>query len=398
MNFNQFNYFLPLSLFFLVFVFLIVRLEKKFFNFIRLYWFYKRSYFSYVSTFLYVLGMGGLLFSLLDMRGPEEKIKAPIPTERTIILIDTSASMLAEDIKPSRLKKAVLIAKHFARKALGHQLSIIAFAETHKKIVPFTNDLDLIDARLESLENLRNHYGSSALSVAIQESIQYFKELDSDSKGNIIVLTDGEETSESIELKIPNNIKIALVGIGTIQGGKIPLDDGRGFRIDYKKERGKDVITKLNENYFKSLSSDHKAIRYWITSSYSLPSDDILIYFQGNNLAGSEEQDMTIKPVMMEWIVVPSLLLLFLSYFLKSIRVFTLGFIFFVAPLNAQVDEVKISPETSLKLESLQNGELNRMEKIKLADELHKSGLKEEAIALYEENLSGKIDSQLNHI
>jgi Ca-activated chloride channel family protein len=342
--------------------------------------------------------MGGLLFSLLDMRGPEEKIKAPIPTERTIILIDTSASMLAEDIKPSRLKKAVLIAKHFARKALGHQLSIIAFAETHKKIVPFTNDLDLIDARLESLENLRNHYGSSALSVAIQESIQYFKELDSDSKGNIIVLTDGEETSESIELKIPNNIKIALVGIGTIQGGKIPLDDGRGFRIDYKKERGKDVITKLNENYFKSLSSDHKAIRYWITSSYSLPSDDILIYFQGNNLAGSEEQDMTIKPVMMEWIVVPSLLLLFLSYFLKSIRVFTLGFIFFVAPLNAQVDEVKISPETSLKLESLQNGELNRMEKIKLADELHKSGLKEEAIALYEENLSGKIDSQLNHI
>ncbi len=339
--------------------------------------------------------MGGLLLSLLDIRGPEEKIKTTVPTERTIILIDTSASMLAEDIKPSRLKKAVLIAKHFARKAAGHQLSIIAFAETHKKIVPFTNDLDLIDARLESLENLRNHYGSSALSVAIQESIQYFKELDSDSKGNIIVLTDGEETSEAIELKIPKDIKIALIGIGTNQGGKIPLDDGRGFRIDYKKERGREIVTKLNENFFKKISSENTNIKYWITSSYSLPSDDILSFFQGQNLAGSQEQDMVIKPVMMEWIVVPSLLFLSLAYFFKSIRIFTMCFIFFITPLFAQDDELKISPETSHKLESLQKGKLSQLEKIKLADDLYKSGLKEEAITLYEESLPEKVEQKI---
>lgn len=395
MNFNQFGYLIPLLVIFIVFVFILIRMEKKFFEFIRLYWFYRRSTLSYLSTFLYLLGMGGLLLSLLDLRGAEEKIKTPAPTERTIILIDTSASMLAEDVKPSRLKKAVLIAKHFARKAVGHQLSIIAFAEIHKKIVPFTNDLDLIDARLESLENLRNHYGSSALSVAIQESVQYFKEIDSDIKGNIVVVTDGEETSEGIELKIPKNIKVALVGVGTPNGAKIPLDDGRGFRIDYKRERGKEVITKLNENFFKTLASESSEIRYWITSSYSLPSDDIISFFRGENAATGEEQDMIIRPVMMEWIVVPSLIFLLVSYFLKSIRIFTLGIFFVLSPVFSQETEVKLSPETSLKLDKLQTGKLSRYEKIKLADELYKSGIKEEAIALYEENLPDNLDPEI---
>ena len=395
MNFNQLGYVIPLLVIFIVFVFILMRMEKKFFEFIKLHWFYCRSTLSYFSTFLYILGMGGLLLSLLDLRGAEEKIKTPAPTERTIILIDTSASMLAEDVKPSRLKKAVLIAKHFARKAVGHQLSIIAFAEIHKKIVPFTNDLDLIDARLESLENLRNHYGSSALSVAIQESVQYFKEIDSDFKGNIVVVTDGEETSEGIELKIPNNIKVALVGVGTTNGGKIPLDDGRGFRIDYKRERGKEVITKLNENFFKTLASENSGIRYWITSSYSLPSDEIINFFRGENASTGQEQDMIIRPVMMEWIVVPSLIFLIVSYFFKSIRIFTLGIFFILSPVFSQETDVKLSLETSLKLEKLQTGKLSRYEKIKLADELYKSGIKEEAVALYEENLPDNLDPEI---
>jgi Ca-activated chloride channel family protein len=192
MNFNQLHFLPYLITGFILYILLLFNQEKKFFNLIKTYWFYKRSPLSYISTFFAVLGMAGLLLSLLDLRGPEEKIKTEVPTDRTIILIDTSASMLAEDVKPSRLQKAALIAKHFARKAAGHQLSIVAFAEIQKKIVPFTNDLDLIDARLDSLKTLRNHYGSSALSLAIQESIQYFQETGGEARGNILIFTDGE--------------------------------------------------------------------------------------------------------------------------------------------------------------------------------------------------------------
>jgi Ca-activated chloride channel family protein len=396
MNFNHINYLPGLILLVLIFMAIIVLMEKRFFKFVKTYWFYNRSIFSYISTFLFLLGMSGLVFSLLDPRGPEEKIKMQIPKDRTIILIDTSASMLAEDVKPSRLQKAVLIAKHFARKAAGHQISIVAFAEVQKKIVPFTTDVDLIDARLDSLKNLRNQYGSSALTLAIQESLQYFKEIEGEARGNILVLTDGEETSEGINLKVPKDVHVALVGVGSTQGGRIPLDDGRGFRFGYKKDRGQDIITKLNESFFKTAVADIPSGKYWLANSYTLPSEEILEFFQKEKMKGNEDQDMVIKPVLMEWIVVPSVILLFLSYLFKSIRVFSLGMLLIIMPLQAQENEPKeLSPEMVQRLSELQRGELSKLEKIKLADDLQKAGSKDEALSLYEENLPAKIDKSI---
>jgi Ca-activated chloride channel homolog len=387
MNFLRLDFLFPVLIFAIVLVSIVLLLERKLFKFVKTYWFYKRSFWSYLSTLFFLLGMTLLLLGVLDLRGPEEKIKAQVPTERTIILIDTSASMLAEDVKPSRLQKAVLIAKHFARKAAGQQLSVVAFAEIQKKIVPFTNDLDLIDSRLESLKMLRNQYGSSALTIAIQETIQYFQEA-GDLRGNIIVLTDGEETSDGVKLKIPKDINVALVGIGTAQGGRIPLDDGRGFRFGYKKDRGVDVITKLSENFFKSTVEDISNAKYWITNSYTLPSEEILEFFAKGKLQGGGEQDMIIRPVHMEWLAVPAILLLILSYVLKSIRVFTLGLLFITLPLQAQGPEIKLSQETIQDLELLQAGKLDQGERLKLADELRKAGMSGEALELFKENLN----------
>jgi len=310
--------------------------------------------------------------------------------------VDTSASMLAEDVKPSRLKKAALIAKHFARKAAGHQISIVAFAEIQKKIVPFTNDLDLIDARLDSIENLRNQYGSSALSLAIQESIQYFRESDGEARGNILVLTDGEETSEGINLKIPKGIHVALVGVGTENGGRIPLDDGRGFRFGYKRDKGRDVITKLNEKFFKEVTADIPSAKYWLANSYSLPSEEILNFFQSEKVKSNHQQDMVIKPVLMEWVVVPSLIFLLLAYLLKSVKVFSLGMLLIISPVYAQENkEVELSPEIISRMDELQKGELNQLERVKLADDLLKAGAKEEALSLYNENLPAKVDKNI---
>ncbi len=387
MNFINWSFLPFIVAAFLALAAILIIFERKFFRIIYRYWFYRRSLFSWISSFLFLAGMGGLLVSLLDARGPEERIKTPVPKQRTIILIDTSASMLAEDVKPNRLQKAVLIAKHFARKAAGHQLSVVAFAELQKPIVPFTNDLDLIDARLDSIKFLRNQYGSSALTVAVQESIQYFYDGGGEMQGNIIVFTDGEETSAGVKLKIPEGIHVAFVGVGTAQGGRIPLDDGRGFRFGYKKDRGQDVITKLNEKFFKATVSDIKSAKYWLANTYSLPSEEILEFFQAEEKKAEEKQDMIIRPVMMEWIVLPSLLLLSLSWLFKFFRIFTLGLLLIISPSYSQEEKVEYTPELLQKMENLQQGKLNSRQKVKLADDLYKAGAKDEALALFDENL-----------
>ena len=283
-------------------------IERKYFKIVKLYWFYERSFFHYLSTLLYLGGFFILSLALLDPRGPDEKVKVELPESKTIILIDTSASMLAEDVQPSRLSKAVLVAKHYARKAAGQQISIVAFAEIQKKIVPFTSDLDLIDARLDSIKNLKNQNGSSAISTSIQESIQYFKEVSKNPMGNIIVITDGEETVEPLNLNIPKEIKLAFVGIGTERGGRIPLDDRQGFRFGYKKTKGLDVITKLNEDFFKSAVAEVPEAKYWIVNSYSLPTDELKEFFSGINGKNKSERDMTVRPVKMELFIIPAIL------------------------------------------------------------------------------------------
>lgn len=371
----------------MVAAFLLVKQENKFFSFVERFWFKKRSFFFYLSRISFLIGFALLAVSLLDLRGPEERIKATVPSKRTIVLIDTSASMLAEDVRPSRLEKAVLLAKHFARKAVGHQISVVVFSEIQKKIVPFTRDLDLIDSRLESIKGLKNQYGTSALSVAIQEAVQSFRSAGAEAQGNILVLTDGEETAEGIDLKIPEGVYVALVGIGTKNGGRIPLDDKRGMRYGYKRYKGKEVITKLNEEFFRSIVNKSPQTKYWLADTYSLPSEEIVTFFDAEFSQGIENQDMVIRPVFMQWLVVPGVIFLILSYFLKMTRVFIILTVFMLNPLAAkEVDEARTMPEKIVRgLEELQKGKLSREQKIGLASELQKNQFNEEALKLYQE-------------
>lgn len=397
MNFVYQNYLLGLLIFIVLYFLFIVKQENNFFAYVERFWFKKKSWFFQLSRMLFFLGIVLLALSCLDLRGPEERIKAAVPSKRTIILMDTSASMLAEDVRPSRLEKSVLLAKHFARKAVGHQISVIAFSEIQKKIVPFTADIDLIDARLESIRGLKNQYGSSALSLAIQEAIQYFKDTDNNANGNILVLTDGEETSEGIDLKIPDGIHIAFIGIGTKNGGRIPLDDKNGIRFGYKHYKGKDVITKLNEDFFDAIVKKYPNTKYWTADTYSLPSDEVVAFFNSEFEKGIENQDMVIKPVLMEWLVLPGIILICLSYFFKMIRVYAVITLLLINPAWSQdkAPEKVMPPHVMRGLDELRQGNLNLQDKLGLAYELQKSEFNKEALTLYEEEKSKLNNEQL---
>jgi Ca-activated chloride channel homolog len=322
MNFLRADYLPIIIIVFIIFAILLVWIERAFFRLVKLYWFYRRSFFHRLSSLFYLVALLLLGLTLMDPRGEDEKITIEMPQARTIILIDTSASMLAEDVQPNRLNKAVLLAKHYARKAIGQQISIVAFSEIQKKIVPFTTDVDLIDARLDSIKNLKNQNATSAISMAVQEAIQYFRETSETPHGNLLVLTDGEETASSLNLKIPKQIKVAFVGIGTERGGRIPLDDRQGIRFGYKKYRGEEVITKLEEGFFKKAVADIEGSKYWLVNTYNLPTDEIREFFLGPSGNDQTEQDITIQPVKMEAFVIPAIILFIFSVLLKMLRVY----------------------------------------------------------------------------
>ena len=181
--------------------------------------------------------------------------------------------MLAEDVRPNRYQKALIMAKHFVKKAVGHQIAIVLFSDIQRRLVPFTDDIDLLDARISGLEDIDISRGGSNITQAIQESIQYFKTTIGDEKnqnGNILIFSDSEETQEGFQIDIPEEINVAFVGIGTLKGARIPIRNRDGRFQGYKRYKQKDVISKLDEKYIKSLESKIKSYKYWFASSYTV--------------------------------------------------------------------------------------------------------------------------------
>jgi Ca-activated chloride channel family protein len=393
MNFQNIHY-IPIVLTLIIF-WIIANLWqlKKFNSWVLEYWGFKRSKRSLFGNVIYLLGFSFLLFGLLDIRGKEENIKGKTSVQKTIILIDTSTSMLAEDIRPNRLKKAVFLARHFIKKSVGHSLSVVVFSDSQKKIVPFTNDIDLIDARLQSIESLKIKNAGTNLNLAIQESIQYFKTSGEENPiGNILVFSDAEDHELAIDLNIPSNISIGFVGIGTVQGSTIPLRDENFSLTKVKEFDGKPAITKLDEKNLKRISESVKNFKYWVATSYGVPTEDIIEYFNNSYSIKLNDDTFKIKPVKAPLVIIPSILLIILGIILKYFKNFTTLVAFILISTNLFADdqqqEIPLSDNANLIIEKLKNNEAETEDKLNLADELRISKKNHHANKLYNETLS----------
>ncbi len=383
------------------------RTEKNFFVWVYDNWFYKRSIANKLSSLAFLVGFSLLSFSLLDLRGAEQKVEGEVSDKRTIILIDSSLSMLAEDVRPNRYDKAVFIARHFIKNSAGHKISVILFSDTHKKLVPFTMDRELLDSRVAALSDIGVSGGGTGLKQAIQESIQYFGTGEKKGAGNIILITDAEETNGGFKLNVPENITVAVVGVGTANGSTIPLRDSRGVSRGFKKYQGQNVVSKLDEDFLKKIGEDIKYYKYWVASSFSLPTNEILNFFNQSVEDRKSKDDVTIRPVYSEVLMIPGVLFLILSFILKFFKAFdtSLAMILLLMILlpkgfsQEEQEERQLTPEEIERQKEIdnyllkwQNKELNDEEKLDLATKYSQNKNDEKADLLYEDTL---IDSEV---
>lgn len=400
MSFVYSNYAPILLVFILIFAFIILKNMKAFNKWVEDHWFYRAKSKIKVSNILYVFGFSLLLIGLLDLRGPEENIVAKTSELKTVILIDISASMLAQDLRPNRIGKAIMLAKHYIKKAVGQQIAVMVFSDNASKLVPFTKDINLLEARIDGIKTFDMNRGGSGLSIAVSEAIQYFK---TESKeiplGNILVFSDAEESEASIDVKVPDTISVGFIGIGTAKGSSIPLVDNRGANIGTKKHNGEVVITKLDEENIKRLADVVKNFKYWIVNTYSIPTDKVLDFFQKAHKAKLSDSNTRVRPVAANNLLIPALLIILMSYLLRMGKNFYLPAVLILL-VNTQViaekkDEKPKKTKEILELEAkLKNTELDNEGRKYLAEKLLGIGASKEAATLYKENLEKEINDK----
>jgi Ca-activated chloride channel homolog len=175
-----------------------------------------------------------------------------------VVAIDTSKSMLAEDITPNRLARAKLAAMDLMQQAKSDRLGLVAFAGGAFLQCPLTIDDTAFRQSVEALDVNIIPQGGTAIAEAINTALTAFKE--GDNYKVLVLLTDGEDNDEgalaAAQAAAKEGMKIFTVGIGTTEGELLRVTDAKG-RSDYiRDEQGNVVKSHLNETLLQQIAGE----------------------------------------------------------------------------------------------------------------------------------------------
>ncbi len=207
-----------------------------------------------------VLICAGALFMVLALIGPQWGFRWQEVKRRgvdIVIVLDVSKSMLAEDVKPSRLERAKLAIQDLLGQLKGDRIGLVAFAGTSFIQCPLTVDYGAFSLTLDELNVETIPRGGTALAEAIRSSAKAFEASSSDSRA-LILITDGEDHAgaalEAAKTVAKEGIKIFCIGIGTAEGELIPITDAAGNRTFLKDREGRTVKSRLDESTLQQIA------------------------------------------------------------------------------------------------------------------------------------------------
>ena len=237
-----------------------------------------------------------------------------------MVAIDVSESMLAEDVKPSRLERAKREVYDLIQMMEGDRIGLIAFAGTSFVQCPLTLDYGACKMFLDYIEPDLIPVPGTALADAIRNAIKSFNTQERKSKV-LILITDGEDHEgaplEAAREAKQAGIKIFTIGVGQDGGAPIPLRDGSG---GFKKDRRGDmIISHLDEATLQkiALETEGSYVRS-VTGDMDLDKIykvDIKQHIEGKELSSTRQRRWEQR---FQWFVCAALLLIAGEFFISE--------------------------------------------------------------------------------
>jgi Ca-activated chloride channel family protein len=173
-----------------------------------------------------------------------------------IVAIDASKSMLADDVKPSRLERAQLAAQDLVKKLRKDRIGLMQFAGTANMLASFTEDTDAVQEIIDSIDTDGVALGGSNLANAIEYAIDVFHNADLSGQQAMVIFSDGEELQGAAlaAARKAREAKIAIicVAVGTAAGAIIPNPNIPGEYFRDKNQ--KPVLTKLHKEVLEKIA------------------------------------------------------------------------------------------------------------------------------------------------
>lgn len=287
------------------------------------------------QLFLQVLGLAFVILALArpQMGQSEQEIKSE--GIELIILADVSESMLAEDIKPSRLQQMKIELSKLIDYMPGNKTGLIAFAGSSALMSPLTSDPGALKMYIDSLETFSVSSQGTQFGLALDHVTEAFEKggVTQDEKTKttrvILIASDGEDHDTEALSKVEELRKkgyyFITIAYGTEQGASIPTRDRNGNLIGSKKDSsGQVVLTQVKGDFLKKIAEKGEGRFYF--SNYQ--GDHLKQIVEAINQYEKEEFSSAFAVQYDEkftWPLLLGLLLLILSLFIddvdRSVRV-----------------------------------------------------------------------------
>ena len=218
----------------------------------------------------------GITFLILAFAGP--KIGTEVREVKRqgvdmLIALDLSASMNAEDVKPSRLEKAKFEINRLIERLKGDRVGLIVFTGESYLQSPMTLDYSALKLFLDIADTDQMPSSATDFNSAMETALTAFQSLDentTDAAKVLLIISDGEDHGQNYDVALQNlineNILVYTLGIGTDAGTTIPIYDSNSRDlIGYKRDRsGKVVTTALQSDVLREIANNGNGIYYAI--------------------------------------------------------------------------------------------------------------------------------------
>lgn len=206
-----------------------------------------------------------LILTVLAVAGPSWRREPPPFTQDTaplILALDLSEAMLVQDVQPSRLERAQQKARDILAGRQGARTGLVAYAGSAHMVLPLTDDPSVLDAYVTSLDPLVMPVPGRNTTAALDLAGEMLA--DDPTPGTILFLTSGVETAavSAFDSYGQNHRdQIAVLAVGTTQGGAIPLANGGFGEISRLDTEGLEAVERQAGAYVTTVTVDDTDVR-----------------------------------------------------------------------------------------------------------------------------------------
>jgi Ca-activated chloride channel homolog len=208
------------------------------------------------SRLTLLTGLG--LLCWMDPRLGDE----PMAVERrgldVVVCLDTSRSMLAADLEPTRLARALQDVRALLPQLQGgDRIGLVVFAGQARLWIPLTHDVDSFRGLLDEVDTDIIKVGGTDLAAALRKAGELVGGDDAATSA-VLLLTDGEDLAgagqQAATELAGKGVVVHAVGYGSAMGSKITLSQ-KGQQEFLRDSKGNEVVSRMDPDSLRALAA-----------------------------------------------------------------------------------------------------------------------------------------------